>query len=78
MFIFGFPICPDDAHWCEDPFSEDEEFTPEAKISEACHVYKTREGQRYIGFEIKLGLNEEDMRNMLVRYSSDLDIRKVV
>lgn len=74
MYIFGFPIADIDG-W-SDPFSGHTN-TPEDEICEACHIYEDAEGNRFIGFDLKLKLDEESMRNILSPFSSDLDVRKV-
>ena len=76
MFIFGFPITESD-NWSDDPFAE-EEVNPETLICEACHIYEDIDGTKYIGFNLKLGLDETTMKEYLAPFSSDLKTRKVV
>jgi len=76
MLIFGFPITESD-NWGDDPFA-DGEISPEELICEACHIYESSDGAKYIGFNLNLGLDEVSMREYLARFSLDLKIRKVV
>ena len=76
MYIFGFPIT-DDNSWDEDPF-EVVGHVPEDDICEVCHVYKDSQGQKYIGIEVALGISVADMKDLLLPFSEDLDIRKVI
>jgi len=74
MFIYGFPTTKDE--WDENPFTEGA-MSPENCISEACHIYVNDTGDRYVGFDWNLGLDEITMIKYLAPFSSDLSTRKV-
>ena len=76
MYIYGFPLNEDDVEWSDDPFGPGR--SPEDEICEICHVYRDREGNRYIGIELALNLDMGEMREILSPYSDDLGIRRVV
>lgn len=52
---------------------------PEEDISEVCHIYYDREGCSYIGFDLSLGLPQDDMDRMLSYVNpSELGIYTVI
>lgn len=76
MLIFGFKLPEDDDYWKDDPFSEFG--TPESDICEACHVYHDLSGNRYIGFEVALGMPQSEMESLLHPFSHSLRIFRLV
>lgn len=65
MIIYGFVTTKE---WEDNPFSE---FSPEAVICEACHVYYDNLGNQYIGMELSLGLDEEYMKSLLEPFANN-------
>jgi hypothetical protein len=73
--IYGFLIENID-DW-GDVFSS-EKNSPEFLISSACHTYFDLEGNTYIGFDMSLGMSQEEMDNLLLKHSSRLSIFRVL
>lgn len=76
MLIFGFKLADDDDTWEDNPFLGAN--TPEEEICEACHVYWDTEGNRYIGFELALGMPRHEMYQLLTPHSDFLTVYEVV
>lgn len=71
MRIYGIKL-PESVYFVhvDDKDSCDEEcqnINPEKEISTACHLYQGYLGEQYIGFELSLGIPENDMRSLLGR-----------
>lgn len=75
MYIFGFKIKEGDS-WGEDPFEQGH--VPENDICEVCHIYRDRNGNKYIGIELILNMDMEEMREILSPHSDELEIIKVI
>ena len=52
----------DDYDSCDE---ECQTINPEVTYSGACHLYSDFEGGQYIGFELSLGMHENEMRSLL-------------
>lgn len=73
--IYGFKIeVPDE--W-SDVF-DDEFKSPEYLISSACHIYYDISGESYIGFDVSLGLELDEMNDSLAPYCKKPGFYKVL
>jgi len=55
-------IHEEDYDYCDE---ECKTINPEVTYSEACHLYSDFEGKQYVGFELSLGMPENEMRSLL-------------
>lgn len=73
--IYGFKVLDED-FW-GDVF-DNQENSPEEIISSACHMYYGFEGDRYIGFDMSLGLTKKEMKELLKEYGKKIGVHKVL
>jgi len=73
--VYGFKVLEDD-FW-GDVF-DDQSNSPEDIISSACHMYYDLEGNRYIGFDMSLGLTKKEMKSLLTTHSKKIGVHKVL
>lgn len=73
--VYGFKVLDDD-FW-GDVFDE-ESNSPEELISSACHMYYNANGDRYIGFDMSLGLTKKEMKLLLKNYGKKIGVYKVL
>ena len=66
MLILGFPIGDEDP-WEDDPFQG--YYIPEDVICEVCHIYSDKDGNRYIGIDMALGIPRSEMEKILLPFS---------
>lgn len=69
MRIYGIKLPSKLTYVHEDDYDScEEEYTtinPEKQYSSACHLYVNDKGSQFVGFELSLGLSEDEMRLLL-------------